>query len=225
MQSILVILTGSPHAWQAAFTGYELAVRGGLRLVAGIPAELGEGHDAGKLSVEFEIGARAAGATFSTTQIEYRAGRLGGQLPENLRAVLVGQQDLGSARELNVLLEGLSCPLWVIQGRRELSRALAIELAPRSVNFHEQVTTMGREWGWQLETVSVSSLHPEAEAADRSVGSAVSDSTLEVSQAQFIRRLSAEPSDLVLIPWPNSGLSSWGLVEQVDRPLIFVPST
>lgn len=225
MQSILVILTGSPHAWQAVFTGYELAVRGGLRLVAGIPVELGEGQDGAKLPVEFETGARAAGATFSTTQIEYRAGRLGGQLPESLRAVLIGQQDLGSPSELNALLEGLSCPLWVIQGRRELSRALAIELVPPSVNFHKQVTAMGREWGWQLETVSVSSLHSEADAEARSAGSAGSGSSLEVSQAQFIRRLSAEPSDLVLIPWPNSGLSSWDLVEQVDRPLIFVPST
>lgn len=217
MRSVLVILTGSQQAWQAVFIGYDLAARSGARLVGGVPMGLPEGRQADQLLAEFRTGARAAGATFSTARIDFMAGKLGGEMPPNLRAVLVGREDLHNPAELSDLLKGIHCALWVISGRRELRSVVALDLGNQAAGFLDQARAIAHDWGWRLGTVQVNSRPSERQPQDAGVP------PLRVSQRQFIRSLSSEPADATLIPWPSEAISGWELLQAADRPLIFVP--
>ncbi|MGA9532656.1 MAG: hypothetical protein WBR18_08080, partial [Anaerolineales bacterium] len=222
MRSYLVVLTGSQDSWQAAFTGYDLAVRGGARLIGAVPSNMDPDQDTDRLLSEFEIGARAAGATFVTQKLTFEADSLIGGLPADLRGVLMGRGDLQSEGQLSAMIESLTCPLWMIHRRRTLINALAILEGESATWFKPIAEQVAHEWGLHLETIDVGPIPtqdaPTAEAEQEST------EMLEVNLGQFTRRLSAEPADLTLLAWPSRALSGWDLLHRSDRPLILVPA-
>lgn len=224
MRSYLVILTGSHDSWQAAFTGYDLAVRGGARLIGGIPFDSKEGADPDRLLAEFEIGARAAGASFANERIGLEAGQLTGSLPTDLRGVLIGRSDLGSEDELLTLVESLPCPLWIVHRRRPLTNALGILEAESAAWFKPIAERIAHEWSLRLETIDVGPSSPPQGSVQPSAQEEEPTAKLEVNLSQFTSRLSAEPADLTLLGWPSQAISCWDLLHRSDRPLILIPA-
>lgn len=221
MRNYLVILTGSQDSWQAAFTGYDLAVRGGARLIGAVPNDLDPGRDAGRLLSEFEIGARAAGATFTTGRVALSAGAVTSELPDDTRGVLVGRDDLKDEDQLGALIHSLACPLWVIHQRRNLSNGLAILEGESAFWFKSTAQQVAHEWNLRLETIDVGPVPMERKASDELEGEPTEK--MEVNINQFTGRLSAEPADVMLLAWPSKSLSTWDLLHRSDRPLILVP--
>jgi hypothetical protein len=224
MRSYLVILTGSQTSWQAAFTGYDLAVRGGARLIGAIPFDPDRVKDPDRLLAEFDIGARAAGASFTNQQVSLKSGKLAGDLPAGLRGVLIGRSDLSSERELNTLLESLPCPLWIIQRRRPLVHALGILERASAPWFKPVAEQIAHDWGLQLETIDVGPSSTREGGDPARQPNQDPTAKLEVSLSQFTQRLSAEPADLTLLGWPSEAISSWELLHRSDRPLILIPA-
>lgn len=217
MRNLLVLLSGSRSSWQAAFTGYDLGARGGIRLVGAIQTHPAAGPDFEQLRREFEIGARAAGVVFTTISMEVVGGRLKGELPQDIEGALIGREDLDSFSDLEHLLGQLDCPLWIISKREELVSALAINGGKAAGGFLRRSIRMAREWGWHLESIDVQYPVP----GSRQEGAR--DSSLEVDRRQFLQRLGSEPADLTLVPWPGLARMSWELIDRSERTLVCVP--
>jgi hypothetical protein len=223
MRNYYVILTGSEDSWQAGFTGYDLAVRGGTRLAGTIPAELAEGVSASRLLNEFTIGARASGASFFTHRLASKGKSLVTGLPSDADGVLIGRSDLASEGDLHAIMEELACPLWIVHSQLPLVNALALRQGPIAGHFTSQADRMARMWGWRLETIDVGSTTVGDEGAEGTI--AGQPAKVQVGADQFIQRLSSEPADLTMLAWPSQAVSCWDLLHRSDRLMILIPGT
>ena len=225
LKCLWVGLENTGTAWQAIYAALHVASRLGSKLVGIAPLDRQSREEAESAIQQFKTGARAAGVTVQTMLLPSLSGRIIQGMDTLPDAIFIGRPQTTGRRQLEELIQNLSCPVWVVPAQSSIRKILLVENQDPDHNSALSLAlVLARRWNLSLHL-----LQDDNGAASLSNPGVTGKGTLfyqyrkKLDLEAFLEQIHATQADLACVDRNSPYFSTIDLCLQTDRPVAVCP--